>query len=439
VKDDSTSIDRRRFLISGAQGTLAVAGLSPALFAAAGLRAEAPPSAADIVVNDPEGVLGHAQAPVIATVRLGESRQRAAREGRLQVRELDVPAAKPPEPVAAQLLSSPGTDQTNLCWIMPPGQAGLRRFRVEEVIQPAPANLQAGPEASSGQFSIADRGQAVLRYNYHIVEPGDLLTAVAPGNRIYARARSNYLHPLYGLNGETLTKDWSLDHPHHRGVYWAWPEVDWHGQRGDLHALQTVFARPTGKCAATSGSVFALLEAENLWQWEDHEPIVRELALIRAWRANGIGRYIDLDFHFTALKDDVAIARRETSHYGGLNIRLAQVREQQIVQFTSPPSQTPRMAWAALWGTFPGGKEPAGLAVLQSPKNPDYPGEWVKYPELNWLQPTFPAAGTRYVLKAGQPLRLQFRLWILPGRLDEKTLSDGWSAYAAAPPIQRAI
>ena len=69
--------------------------------------------------------------------------------------------------------------------------------------------------------------------------------------RIYARARSDYIHPLFGLEGETLTKDWSTDHPHHRGIYWAWPEVDWRGQRGDLHALQHVFARPTGKCIIT--------------------------------------------------------------------------------------------------------------------------------------------------------------------------------------------
>ena len=64
---------------------------------------------------------------------------------------------------------------------------------------------------------------------------------------IYAVPRSNYIHPVYGLSGEMLTRDWSKDHPHHRGIYWAWPEVEFGKKLGDLHALQIVFARPTGK------------------------------------------------------------------------------------------------------------------------------------------------------------------------------------------------
>ena len=33
--------------------------------------------------------------------------------------------------------------------------------------------------------------------------------------------RANYIHPLYGLDGEVLTEDFPRDHPHHRGVFWA--------------------------------------------------------------------------------------------------------------------------------------------------------------------------------------------------------------------------
>ena len=121
--------------------------------------------------------------------------------------------------------------------------------------------LQAQRQAGSGQYEITEAGKPVLRYNYQTIEPGEILKSIAPGNLIYARARSNYLHPLYGLGGEVLTQDWSVDHPHHRGIYWAWPEVDWRGQRGDLHALQRVFARPTGVCAARSGPDQAQIEA----------------------------------------------------------------------------------------------------------------------------------------------------------------------------------
>ena len=37
--------------------------------------------------------------------------------------------------------------------------------------------------------------------------------------------RANYIHPLYGLDGEILTEDFPVDHIHHRGIFWAWHQV----------------------------------------------------------------------------------------------------------------------------------------------------------------------------------------------------------------------
>jgi len=254
----------------------------------------------------------------------------------------------------------------------------------------------------------------VLRYNYKTIEPGKDMDSIAAGNRIYARPRSDYIHPLHGLHGEPLTHDWSKDHPHHRGIYWAWPEVNWRGQRGDLHALQKVFARPTGKCLAASGAVFAQVEAENLWRWDDRDAIVREEALIRVWRSGPHGRLVDLEFRFAALEEPVLLARRAASHYGGLNIRMAPVQGQRIRTRTDPPGAAPRLAWGLVEGTFAGAAAAAGFLILQHDGNPAYPGDWIQYPELNWLQPTFPASGARHELKRGQTLVLRYRLAILP-------------------------
>ncbi|MGE5295317.1 MAG: DUF6807 family protein [Solirubrobacterales bacterium] len=290
------------------------------------------------------------------------------------------------------------------------------------------ATMEVRKDQTTGQYLICDRDKPVLQYNYQTVEPGEVLAKVHPDNVKYARPRSDYIHPLYGLDGEELTLDWPVDHPHHRGIYWAWPEVDYRGQQGDLHALQRVFARPTGQCVTQDGPDYAQINAENLWRWDDQEPIVREWAVIRAWRSTEAGRLIDLEFHFTALKDEVAIARRGTSHYGGLNVRLASVKNQEIRFHSDPAEASPRRAWSELSGIF-SGEAVTGLTVFQSPSNPEYPGDWVQYPEINWLQPTFPSAGTRYVLKPGQPLVLKFRLWIHAGKAGEADLADAWTAW----------
>jgi hypothetical protein len=178
-----------------------------------------------------------------------------------------------------------------------------------------------------------------------------------------------------------------------------------------------------------SGPVFAQLDAENLWHWEDRDPIVRERAIIRAYHSSSLGRLMDLELHFEALADAVRLARRGTSHYGGLNLRLNAVTNQQLTKFTDPAGANPRRCWSDLSGTFPRVAGRAGLTVIQHASNPAYPGDWIEYRELNWLQPTFPASGTRYELLKGEPLVLRFRLWIHGEKVFSEALaSDQWQA-----------
>jgi len=91
------------------------------------------------------------------------------------------------------------------------------------------------------------------------------------------------------------------------------------------------------------------------------------------------------------------------------------------------------MAWGELSGKFGDAPQPSGIIVLQHRANPDYPGDWVKFPELNWFQPTFPASGTRYELKKGEPLVLRFRLWLHRGaNASKENCAAHWRAYHAS-------
>ena len=299
------------------------------------------------------------------------------------------------------------------------------------VAHAAAPKMRAAIDQAIGRVDLSESGQLILTYNYHRVDvPEGLLEKIHPNNRKYAQPRSDYIHPLCGIDGEVLTEDWSHDHPHHRGIYWAWPEVDYRGERGDLHALQRVFARPTGKLELTQNDKFAEVKAENLWMWKDESPIVRELSVIRSYAVEGGGRLIDLNFSFTAIQDDVTIARREKNLYGGMNFRMSLVRNTVIVKHTDPQHATPRRAWADLVGTPSNGTKVVGIAMFQKQSNTQYPGAWIDYPELPWLQPTFPSAGTRYILKKEKPLVLQYRLWIHQGgKLSDADYVDCWRDF----------
>jgi hypothetical protein len=316
---------------------------------------------------------------------------------------------------------------------------GVTRAEEAEAGRPADdtgERMRVVRDDASGQLDILDNGQPVLRYNYRTVEPPEgYLEKIHAGARKYAVPRSNYIHPLYGIEGAKLTEDWSVDHPHHRGIYWAWPEVQYRDQRGDLHALQRVFARPSGKIEFCGGTELAQIDAENIWKWDDRTPIVRERAIIRARPADAQGRYVDLRFEFTALVEGVSLARRGTDKYGGLNIRLAPVRGLGLLHDADPPGAASRAAWQVATGTWEGAKSTGILAVFERVHNPDYPADYIQYPNLPWFQPTFPKAGSRYMLKEGQPLVLEYRLWIRAGSApDPAQLREQWRIYNGSRP-----
>jgi hypothetical protein len=281
-------------------------------------------------------------------------------------------------------------------------------------------------DTTTGRFTITDGARPILTYNFAAVP----VPAGVTGK--YAVPRSDYVHPLYGPEGEILTQDYSPDHPHHRGLYWAWPEVTWKGETRDLHALQGVFARPVRIVRKEATDACAVLEAENEWKWGDAEPVVNEHATITVWREQEQRRVIDFAFRFEALADGVMLARRGQAHYGGFNVRLSARAGQKIVTHTGDTNQTPRQAWACLAGVPPAGQQPVSVVLLQAPANPEYPGDWVQFPNLNWLQPTFPSKGTAYALTRDAPLTLKFRVVVLAGAADEAALQRLWADYADA-------
>ena len=294
---------------------------------------------------------------------------------------------------------------------------------------------QATRDKATGRVSITDAGKSILTYHYQTVPIPDGYFDDLPEKRLtylrkYAIPRSNYLHPIYSPDGTELTADWNNDHPHHRGIYWAWPEVQFKGETGDLHALQRVWARPTGKMETRSGDDWAEMEAENRWMWEDKTPIVRETATIRAWKTGVHGRYIDLTFQFEALEEGITLARRGTKNYGGLNIRLAKIKHMKLAHHADPAGVTPRSAWQMASGTWSGAKAPLSMIVFENTNNPGYPADYVKYPDLPWFQPSFPHAGTRYQLKKSAPLVLRYRIWLRPGPPPgDEELRKQWTAY----------
>lgn len=398
------------------------------------------------IVSDPGGQAAAVQAPV--WVRAEGGRVLAQQVEELRLVELNSSGQPVGEPFAAQLDCGSEADQAasagTLWWLLPPGKAQTRRFRLlaEKEKGPVARGRQPAQRATSTHdgepsmrvalagrqdwFVLCEGDSLVLRYNHGTVPP-------PPGiNPKYARG--DYIHPLFGLEGETLTDDYPKDHPHHRGVSWSWPVTRWKNQVRDIWAVAGVWSRPVAVGRKSEGPVFASLCAENVWKWGDQVPLVRETVVIRAFRKTERGRLVDIEVRLQGLEDGVAIGGRPHAGYGGFALRAAPVEQQKITLHQDPAGTQPRRSWIDYSGRFAGATQPSGLAIFEHPANPGYPSELLQYPQLNYVMPAFP--GQREVpLPKGQTLVLRHRLWIHSGLADAKTLGAVWASYADPPRV----
>jgi hypothetical protein len=288
-------------------------------------------------------------------------------------------------------------------------------------------------DADRQYYTLVEGEQSVLRYNFGNVPmpPGHELGRFADG-RSYGGERSDYLHPVYGLNGEVITEDYP-EHPHHRGIWWSWPVVRWNDRVADIWAVCDVWARPEKLEALEAGPDMALLKATNLWKYgtDEQHPIVREELTLRVYPTTGLeqrGRMFDIDVKLTALEHGVAIGGRPTGGYGGMTYRAVPAKNAQIAPFVAAETAEPRAAWCRYSADFPGSKTRTSLVLFQHSSNPGYPATHNVYANINCFMPAFPG-DAEYPLPKGEPVTLKHRVWVLEGVPSRAELQQAWQEY----------
>ena len=299
---------------------------------------------------------------------------------------------------------------------------------------------------------------------------------------------SDYIHPLFGLDGEVLTDLRPRDHIHHRGVFWPWVRHEKDGRSlGDWWHPMQITLLPVS-LASTDGPVFVSITAEH--DWISHTipekplPFVRERVVMRAFPATSQGRPIDVDVMLTALVDGVSIGGtlELKKGYGGMSIRFAPATQPQIVadgQSLMKDANHLRAKWVDWSGVMTGSsaasrpagrrsaasqtngpntprqkgtgtsrravfdgatedrlgaspllpKSRSGTAILIHPSHPDFPPEWITrmYGVIGMAYPGL----DMLPLPKDKPLRMRYRLWVHRGTAEEAGVADAYRAYAA--------
>jgi len=308
--------------------------------------------------------------------------------------------------------------------------------------------------AAHAQFDIADDGarltvtendRPVAVYNYTMVEPE---------RRTQKRfRRACYLHPVYALNGAVLTDDFPGDHVHHRGIFWTWPKSDADGREMDVWTLADARQHHEALLVRDAGDDRANIRVSNVWLFDDapNEPKIRETVTMTFLSAVDGQRAIDFEIVLTNVSGapfTVAGQTTEGKGYGGFCFRPVDTTNTKYFD-RRDPDQSPYeffgrdgailedqfeydTPWAAVDLPLDAKQtERGGVAILQHPDNPGYPGDGWLIRHYGFLGQSWPHTQPQS-LAPEESVTLRYRVVVFEGHAAEADLSAAHAAYVGS-------
>ena len=278
------------------------------------------------------------------------------------------------------------------------------------------SNAQLSMRKTAEGILVTESNQAVLQYN----------TVEKNLNGTYSRC--NYIHPLFSLRGKTLTEDFPSDHPHQRGIFWAWHQVWINNQRiGDTWEIKN-FKQSVEEVEffkQNDGSVVLNTEVDWLsdkWKKDGKMvPYLKEHSSIRVWPQTGKYRKIDFEIRLLALEEGLRLGGSEDEKgYGGFSVRMILPED---VSFSGPngvivPAETAVQSpgFVNISGSIEAGKKAGGIVIIDHPDNPGYPQPWILRVKNSMQNAAWPGREPVSISNT-EPIVLKYSLIIYSGKL----------------------
>ena len=257
--------------------------------------------------------------------------------------------------------------------------------------------------------------------------------------------RANYIHPLYGLDGEVLTDDFPSDHLHHRGIFWAWHQV-WLSDMKLSDPWATLDARWDVYAAKilTPDSHSRSLQLGVYWKSPlrtdsagKQVPFVKETTTITVHSAKDDMRKIDFQIELLALENDMRLGGSEDAKgYGGFTTRIP-LPDGLVFTGTHGPVEPTTLSveagpWLDFSGDFGGTGNTSGVAILCHRSSPGYPQRWILRRKGSAQNPVYPGRDP-VRLSRKKPLVLRYRLIIHRGDVTHVDLDTLQADYNREP------
>jgi hypothetical protein len=276
-------------------------------------------------------------------------------------------------------------------------------------------------EKKEGGILVTENNQKVLFYQ------------VEQKNNEGKYERCNYIHPLWGLDGNVLTEDFPADHLHQRGIFWAWHKILKDGKSiGDGWAILNYKQDVTHTGFKTLENGAAVIETQVDWKSDKwvldgiEIPYLKEKTTITIHPKKRNYRRIDFEISLLALVDDLQIGGADNEKgYSGFSARIILPDN---VRFSGPAGEiTPKKlavqskGFVNISGAFGKNGKQAGMVIVDNLQNIGYPQKWILRKEKSMQNPVFP--GRKPVkVSTKEPLVLKYSLLIYFGELSAKKI-----------------
>lgn len=257
--------------------------------------------------------------------------------------------------------------------------------------------------------TLTEAGKTVLVYRAKPLDP-----ASEPG-------RSNYVAVLYAPDGTALTEDRPGDHPHQRGVWWAWMKVQTGGKTvADGWYMKGLSYLVREKRFLGDAQGGGTLTVEVDWMVNSGPElayVARETTKVTVRPQKAGARRIEFDTTIVSRVDALGLGGSEDDRgFGGFSIRLVDPEHLTFASGgkTITPTGGAVIAGPSMGFAWSGGADsPAWTVGLACKANGQAVTRWMLYSDRSMQNCVFPGRAP-LVLKKDETLRLQETLVIRP-------------------------
>jgi len=243
--------------------------------------------------------------------------------------------------------------------------------------------------------------------------------------------RANYIHPLYDLQGKIITEDFPEDHKHHRGIFWAWHQVEVAGKpMGDSWECRD-FNWDVKEVTTEKIEDKLKLKIQTFWNSPEYHdngqqlPFVEENTQITLHPTTDNHRIIDFKISLLALVDDVQIGgSNDVKGYGGFSTRFKLPSD---IKFTSetnsitPQNEAVQAGRAMQMDGTISSNQKLGVLIVASKSNPTPNNSWILRSENSMQNPVYPGAEL-VSLSKDTPIILKYRIVLYNNKPSEEEL-----------------